>query len=45
VTRVGDGEGLQKRIEITTAVDFWTLEEVLVLLAGPAEDEPGEGGS
>ena len=45
VTRVGDGEGLQKRIEITTAVDFRTLEEVLVLLAGPPEDEHGEDGS
>ena len=45
VTRVGDGEGLQKRIEITTAVDFRTLEEVLVLLAGPAEDEHEEDGS
>jgi rod shape-determining protein MreC len=45
VTRVGDGEGLQKRIEITTAVDFRTLEEVLVLLVGPAEERHGEDGS
>jgi len=45
VVRVGDGEGLQKRIEITTAVDFRTLEEVLVLLAGPAAGEHEEDGS
>lgn len=44
VTRVDAGEGLQKRIEIVTAVDFRTLEEVLVLLAGPLAEEQGEDG-
>lgn len=39
VIRVGDAEGLQRRIEIATAVDFRTLEEVLVLLAPEAADE------
>lgn len=40
VVRVGAGEGLQRRIAIETAVDFSTLEEVLVLVAEP----PGADG-
>jgi rod shape-determining protein MreC len=44
VVRVGAGEGLQRRIAIQTAVDFSTLEEVLVLTSAEPADE-GEGPS
>ena len=39
VVRVGAGEGLQRRIAIQTAVDFSTLEEVLVLTSAEPADE------
>jgi rod shape-determining protein MreC len=37
VRAVGDGEGLQRRVLIETAVDFRTLEEVLVLTGRETE--------
>jgi rod shape-determining protein MreC len=52
VRAVGDGEGLQRRVLIETAVDFRTLEEVLVLVreetggaSGSTAEAYGGGGS
>ena len=48
VRAVGNGEGLQRRVLIETAVDFRTLEEVLVLTGdgpGPAVEEPPPAGA
>jgi rod shape-determining protein MreC len=44
VVRVGAGEGLQRRIAIQTAVDFSTLEEVLILVS-PEPTADGEESS
>jgi rod shape-determining protein MreC len=47
VRAVGDSEGLQRRVWIDTAVDFRTLEEVLVLVggaSGPEAREAAQGG-
>ncbi len=40
VATVGDSEGLQRQVVIRTAVDFRTLEEVLVVVGGEGEPAP-----
>jgi hypothetical protein len=37
---VGDDEGLERQVLVRTAVDFRTLEEVLVVVGGEGEPVP-----